>query len=278
MPLFEEAIKYCTARLGPDHPDTLRSMFGLANTYIIAGRLEDATSLHQEVFRLRKTRLGPDHPDTLHSMFAVALAYRVDGWIFESIPLFEKALELRRASLGPDHLGTLQSMYGLAAAYQDADRLDDAIRLSEEALELYKAKLGDHPTVLRISAIHAGALGQMRLQQKNYADAERLLRENLSFHEQMMPDNWSRFRSASLLGASLLGQKRYADAEPLLIGAYEGLERPEAKVRPMLKRFLTEAGERVVRLYDEWDKPEKAADWRAKLAREFPTEKNKPRP
>jgi hypothetical protein len=170
-------------------------------------------------------------------------------------------------------------MYGLAGAYQDADRLDDAIGLSEQALEICKAKLGPvHPTGLRIRAVHAGALGQMRLQQKNYVEAERLLREDLSFHEQMMPDNWSRFRGESLLGASLLGQKKYADAEPLLIGAYEGLKRPEAKIRPMLKRCLTEAGERVVRLYDEWGNDKEAAEWRAKLARELPTENKESKP
>jgi hypothetical protein len=33
---------------------------------------------------------------------------------------------------------------------------------------------------------------------------------------------------------------------------------------------LTEAGERVVRLYDEWGKPEEAAKWRARIARELP--------
>ena len=44
-----------------------------------------------------------------------------------------------------------------------------------------------------------------------------------------------------------------------------------------LKR-LTEAGGWVVQLYDEWGRPEKAAEWRAKLARELPAESNKPKP
>ena len=69
LPLFEETLKLRKAKLGPDHPDTLESMFGLAWAYQAAGRLDEATSLHEEVLRLRKAKLGPDHPDTLHSMF-----------------------------------------------------------------------------------------------------------------------------------------------------------------------------------------------------------------
>jgi hypothetical protein len=52
----------------------------------------------------------------------------------------------------------------------------------------------------------------------------------------------------------------------------------EAKIPAELKRHLTEAGERVVRLYDEWGKPEEAAKWRAKLSRELPAENNEPKP
>ena len=200
-------------------------------------------------------------------MWAVAVSYRANGRLDEAIPLFEEALKLRKARLGPDDLLTLQSMWGLAGAYTEADRLDEAIRLSEEAFELRKAKLGpDHPTTLEIRDVRDAALGRKWLQQKEYAKAEPLLRHDLSHHKRG-PDNWYRFRSESLLGESLLGQKKFAEAEPLLIEGYEGMKRHAAKIPAPLKHYLTEAGERVVRLYEDWGKPEKAAKWRAKLAR-----------
>ena len=56
------------------------------------------------------------------------------------------------------------------------------------------------------------------------------------------------------------------------------MKQREAKIPAPLKRHLTEAGERVVRLYDDWGKPKEAADWRAKLASELPAENNEPKP
>jgi serine/threonine protein kinase len=279
QPLFEQVLRLRKARLGPDHPDTLESMFGLAWVYRNAGRFDEATSLSEEVLRLRKARLGPDHPDTLHSMWGVALAYWSHGRLFEAIPVLEEALKLRKAKLGPSHAGTMQSTFGLAVAYLDADRLDEAVRLSEESLELHKAKLGpDHVGTLAAGAVRDGASGRLLLQQKKYAEAEPLLQQNLSYRERNDPNDWSRFHSESLLGASLLGQKKFDEAKPLLIEGYEGLKQRATKIPAPLKHHLTEAGERVVRLYDDWGKPEEAAKWRAELARKPPAVNNEAKP
>jgi hypothetical protein len=50
------------------------------------------------------------------------------------------------------------------------------------------------------------------------------------------------------------------------------------KIPAPLNHHLTDAGERVVRLYEAWGQPEKAAEWRAKLARVLPAENNEPKP
>lgn len=76
---------------------------------------------------------------------------------------------------------------------------------------------------------------------------------------------WTTFHTKSLLGGSLAGQKNYAEAEPLLLSGYEGMREREAKIPPEGKPRLTEALERIVQLYDGWGKPDKAAEWRAKL-------------
>ena len=107
-------------------------------------------------------------------------------------------------------------------------------------------------------------------------EAEPLLRLDLSRRER--GSNWSRFHGESLLGASLLGQKKFGDAKPFLIGGYEGMKQREAQIPAPLKRYLTEASERVVRLYDEWGKLDEAARLRAMLARELPAENNEPKP
>jgi tetratricopeptide (TPR) repeat protein len=279
IPQFEEALKLGKAKHGLDNRDTLESMFCLAWAYATAGRSDEATLLNEDVLRLRKAGLGPDDPDTLHSMFGLAVAYKGNTRLFEAIPLFEEALRLRKAKRGPDHPDTLQSMWGLASTYLDADRLDDAIRRSDEALELHKSKYGpDHPETLAIRAVRAGALGEKLLQQKKYVEAEPQLREGLTSRKGVMPNYWQRFHTESLLGASLLGQKKYGDAEPLLKEGYEGMYKRADKIPAPLKHHLTEAGEWVVRLYDEWGKPEEAAKWRAKLALVLPVQNNETKP
>ena len=93
-----------------------------------------------------------------------------------------------------------------------------------------------------------------------------------------MPNYWQRFHIESLLGESLRGRKKFGDAEPHLKEGYEGMWQRADKIPAPLKRHLTEAGERIVRLYDEWGKPEEAAKWRAKLASELPAKNNEPKP
>ena len=53
------------AKLGPDHPDTLKSMNNLAISYAGLGRHAEALKLNEETLALMKAKLGPDHPDTL---------------------------------------------------------------------------------------------------------------------------------------------------------------------------------------------------------------------
>jgi hypothetical protein len=70
----------------------------------------------------------------------------------------------------------------------------------------------------------------------------------------------------SLLGGALLGQGKYAEAEPLVAQGYEGIKSRDAKIPALFKLpRLSEAAERVVRLYEAWGKPAQAAVWKAKL-------------
>ena len=58
-------------------------------------------------------------------------------------------------------------------------------------------------------------------------------------------------------------QGRFAEAEPLLLKGYDGMSPP-----PAVEDRKREALQRIVDLYDAWGKPDKAAEWRAKLPTE----------
>ena len=69
-----------------------------------------------------------------------------------------------------------------------------------------------------------------------------------------------------MLGEALVGQMKYGDAEPLLVEGYAGIKQREAKMTPPTRdRELRAALGRLVQLYADWGKPDKAAEWRKKL-------------
>src|SRR5262249_42219918 len=158
-----------------------------------------------------------------------------------------------------DHPGTLSSRTNLAKAYQAADRWADAEPLFRDVLDRLRQATPPNPAA---RASVQASLGHCLLKQDKASLAEPLLRECLAIRKKAAPDDWSTYSAQALLGGSLLGQKKFAESEPLLIQGYEGLNARAAKVPPSARLNLTEAGARIVQLYDAWGKPDKAAEWR----------------
>jgi hypothetical protein len=104
--------------------------------------------------------------------------------------------------------------------------------------------------------------------QSRWSEAEPLLGECLAIRDKAMRDDWPRFNTMSQLGGALLGQAKYAEAEPLVVQGYEGLKVRAAKIPAVGKPRLREAAERVIRLYEAWGKPDKAAEWKKKTGLE----------
>jgi serine/threonine protein kinase len=97
------------------------------------------------------------------------------------------------------------------------------------------------------------------------AEAEAILRQSLAISASKEPEAWTTFLTRSLLGGALLNQKKYADAEPLLLEGYQGMKERQAKIPSHNQVDLTEALERLVRLYEGWGKKAEAQQWGEKL-------------
>jgi tetratricopeptide (TPR) repeat protein len=94
LKLHEETLALRKAKLGPDHPDTLVSMYDLANCYEALGRQGEALKLHEETLALRRAKLGPDHPDTLLSMCGVAESLVAVHRGAEAVPVIDECVQL----------------------------------------------------------------------------------------------------------------------------------------------------------------------------------------
>jgi tetratricopeptide (TPR) repeat protein len=306
LPLFEETLKRRKAKLGAEHPDTLESMNNLALGYQAMARLDLALPLYAETLKLRQTTLGNDHPDTLKSMNNLALGYGAAGKMALAVPLLEETLKRRKTTLGNNHPDTLATLSSLALGYvatgrddlalpclQDAARdlqsaqfqhkdagalagkvargyerlqhFDKAESLRRQWLAVCKERFGADSVLY---ANELMMLGSNLLQQDKWRDAEGVLRDCLAVREKKQPNAWSPFATQSLLGAARLGQKQYADAEPLLLAGYQGLKQRAGQIPLASKGLVGETAQRLVALYEAWDRPEQAATWRKIAAAE----------
>ncbi len=302
LPLYEKSLERIRAVRGSDHPETLDAMNNLAVGYRSLNKPEKALPLLEEAVRMMKDRRGADHPATLVAMSNLAGAYKATGKLDLAVPLFEEALGLMKAKFGADHPDTLAAMSNLASAYGAARRLDLAVPLLKDAASgLERRRFADQNAgqVLRnlvgtlehlgrldeaegwrrkwLEALEAGGeagsaahaaelrgLGGNLLGQEKWPEAEAALRRALAALEKSEPDSRATWGARSMLGRALAGQKRYEDAEPWLVRAYEEAGPREGEDPAEARRRLEGVAGRLARLYEEWGRPEKAREWRAR--------------
>jgi serine/threonine protein kinase len=307
MPHLEKAVALRRASLGADHPDTLSSMVRLAQVAGVMGRSRDAVSLLEDVLNNYERLFGPDHATTLDTLSRLADACRQAGTWDRAILLAKQVLKKRTATLGPTHPATVGAMKRLVMCYGEAGIFEESLAWHEKTLKVMRdtnigvgnnsnayaralqgaGRLEEADCVLRRNlelvrrqrdrrarangiALVDIILGLNLLLQGRYVEAEPVAREALAYFEKELPDDWNYFHAMSMVGGALLGQQRYDEAEPLLVQGYEGMKQREAFINAGFKPRLTMAAERLIRLYDVTNQPEKARAWRKKVKPNLP--------
>lgn len=226
------------------------------------GKFKLSVPLYEDVLKRQRAVLGPDHPTTLVTMANVGVNHRDAGDLQKGIEYLEQAWALARKRPGTlgEQLGSIRA--ALAETYDRAGEFTRAEPLAREALDNALKQYGaDSPQ----TAIALDWLGRILLRQHKDGEAESLLRQSLDLREEHDAEAWETSNTRSMLGGSLLGRKKHAEAESLLLSGYEGLKRHEETIPLGGKDFMTEAIERLVRLYEAMDKKDEAEAWRAKL-------------
>ncbi|CZR68796.1 uncharacterized protein PAC_18696 [Phialocephala subalpina] len=257
-----EVIKTSKAKLGEDHPETLRAITNLAITYWNLGRWEEAEKLQVEVMETRKAKLGADHPSTLTSMNNLASTYRDQGrwekaeelqakgrWK-EAENLDIEVIKIRKTKLGSEHPDTLTSTINLATTYWNRGQFKLAEELEVKAMETSKAKFGaDHPETLRVIANLASTYrDQVKLgadhpftltvmanlaltynNQDRWEEAEQLQRKVAEMMKAKIgADHPDTLIGLANLASTYMGQGQWKKAEELLI---QVVKTSEAKLR-----------------------------------------------
>jgi non-specific serine/threonine protein kinase/serine/threonine-protein kinase len=259
--IYSQVLEIRRRVMGPEHGLTLGAMNNLAQVYALQGRFAQAEALDSQTLEIRRRVLGPEISDTLLSMKNLARDYAEESKNSPAEALFAQTLEIDRRVLGPESRVTLGTLSDATFMYQQEGKYAMAEKYAAEVLAAWRHHLGPESAVTTQAAAD---LAMAYLSQGKFTESEPLAREATAFYRKNKPDEWLRFRAESLLGASLAGQKKYAPAEPLLLEGYKGMVARKDRMAVPDRYHMERAREWIVRIYQAWDKPEKAAEWKSK--------------
>jgi tetratricopeptide (TPR) repeat protein len=261
--MAKQVLEISRRVLGAEHPATLESANNLAGIYRDEGRSADAAELMAQVLEIHRRVSGPEHPETLIAMTNMAALFRDLHRYQEAEELLIQTVAIRRRVSGPDHPYTAAALAVLAAIYKAQGKLPEAEKTAREALDARTRGLGAGHVDTLWSATY---LGDLLLRERKFEEAGVLLRQTLDLSVQMKLEPWLIALTESRLGDAMMNTGRMAEAEPLLLEGYAGLKRDTDRIPVFLRVEVGSAGDRLVRLYAGWGKPEQAESWKKTLA------------
>jgi non-specific serine/threonine protein kinase/serine/threonine-protein kinase len=252
---LSQVLEAAKQLLGPAHPNTLKTMCSLGRIYKEEGRYKEAESMLTSAQALRKT-LWPDNPDSLRVLAELASLRHAEGRDRDAAVMYQKVMGEEKSGAGEVPVW----FDDYAKLYEDEHDYAKASQIYEQVLEARLHKFGrDKP----ITALAMESVGRVRLEQKRFGEAASLLQQSWTIWEKSQPQAIDRYETQSLLGAALSAQGKYGEAEPLLLSAYEQLQ----KISAAFGWPVPAGGDRIVELYARWQKPEKAMEWRRMAGR-----------
>ncbi len=248
-----------------DEPAVADSLSQLAKVLFYENKLAEAESAAREGAALYQRDVPND--------WRTFSCYTTLGTVLKSArkyPHAEDALRdavaIMKKSPFPEHSAEMaETLSWLGWVLHAQDKFADAEVAAREALALRRkiAEQSGADTAL------ADGLYQLAVTLKSgqkLNEAESLARECLAICERKSPQDWQTFNCQSTLGSILVAEHQYAGAEPFLLSAYEGL----AKYKPAnpwdVRARVQETVECLVQVYEGSHQPDRAAEWRQKLA------------
>ena len=270
--LFVEVIEGRLHLLGENNSLTQGSIAELANMYTDHGRYDAAEQLLTKTLERRRRLLGEKHELTQLCNTDLCLLYEMSGQYDKLKALFLNLFERQRPELDEgdavlaDHLNShawRQATYPAAELRNGPEAIENATKACEltdwqnpayvDTLAAAYAEAGDFASAIEWQNKAIDLLTEEE-RPPHRPDFESRLR----LYEQGQPACQSFVRTRAWVNMT---RGQYEEAERLLIKALQFSRRvfgdEHSETRTCLKYFVL--------LYEAWDKPEKAEQWRAKL-------------
>jgi serine/threonine protein kinase len=259
-PLLRQCAEASRRTLGPDHPDTLVALADLGALLKRQGRFADVEPLSRQRWEGWRRLLGPESMEAQGALRGLTEALVMNGKAADAEALYRDLVEQRRRAHPAGDPAIAQALYLWGTSLIDKGDAGRAVEALREALQMQRKVMpDDHPEVVGTQV----ALGSALTENGQAKEAELILRQGQKYrHDNFPRGHWLTANAESLLGGCLTALGKYDEAESLLLHAHGDLR--AARDTPPVR--LRQAGERIVRLYEAWGKPEKAAAWRERPA------------
>jgi serine/threonine-protein kinase len=300
-PLYREALEMQRALPGGDNVYLFHIVREYSRILLTNGDAARAEPLMLEAVELARKHYGNDHMTMGVAYENLGLMYEGDGELDKAEAEYQQALDVFNRTSEASSATRISTLVNLSRVLGKRQKYQEAERLLGQALELFRTSTDRNEfylgNILRQSALISSSkhnyataeeqatesveiarrastgiiaqgtlaealddLGLVLINSGKPAQAEPYLREALTIRSTINSKGHPQVAAASgLLGECLTKQKRYREAESLLVESYNDLESSLGEQNSL----IIEAQQRLVKLYEDWGKPNLAARYRS---------------
>lgn len=162
--------------LGSDHPQTINTVFKLANVLSQQGRQSEAIPLRRRELAWRSQHDGDTDPFTLQAINDLASDLRETGELEEAETMFRELLVSYQQVLEPQYLGHGKAIAGLAKTLEQAGQIEEAAAFFQQEIDHYLKRYDPDTDVIYIYLTNRARLNLACVLHKlgKHADADAL--------------------------------------------------------------------------------------------------------
>ena len=245
---------------GEVHPRVADDLYNLGVVQHDLGHDVDAERYYRRALAVKQSWYGTEHPDTALIMAAVGQSLIYQGRYDEAATVLQQALGIQERIFGKVHPQVAMGLNILAVLELRRGHLSDAEKDFTRMADINRSVYGDRHYLVGIAYLN---LGEVYVQEKDNARAERAYREALSrFAEKLPPGHMNTAIAEVRLGHVLVLEHRYKDAEAPLATGYNAL----TKLPGSQTNRIQNAQKDLVAVYEALNQPDKAGPLRVQLA------------
>ena len=258
-PLLLRSLQMRERLLPADHIEIGNSRTNLGLVLLNEGKLGAAEQQLKSALAIFEKALDPDHPNVASVLNNLAVIYLRRKEYDQARQAATRAMEIQEKRLGPAHPDLALSLNALGGIVEGQGDYAGAQSLYDRAMGIAEKALGpDHAYTLMFQ-LNAALI---RKNQGHPEQAIEMLRSVLAGFRKLKMASETTQAEAALVEA-MIDNRQYAEVEPLALSLHRETEQLQTEELRTAQGKI--AIELLVKLYERWDKPEQAAQYRGEL-------------